>query len=290
MSIKLHTTSDSAPKMVEHSSVLPRLIEGISPEVKLESVDEGVRMTVTTKSGSKSIIIPKGEGPAGVGIVDIVQNEDGTLTIVLGDGSSYVTEPLKGEDGEQGPPGPKGDTGETGPQGPKGDTGDTGPQGPKGDTGETGATGPQGPKGETGETGPAGQGLPVGGVTGAVLRKQSGTDYDYSWDDTTLPGIQTAVNNLGTAVENKVIRVTLSGGAGIPIPAAGAAAVQYNVSGLTADHVVIAWGFSNSADNSPPCDLTVNTYAGYFTVANSNGTTSESFTPTFAVPTIVAAN
>jgi endonuclease/exonuclease/phosphatase family metal-dependent hydrolase len=41
--------------------------------------------------------------------------------------------------------------------------------------------------------------IPAGGATGAVLRKQSGTDYDYSWDDTTLPGIQTDVSNLKSA-------------------------------------------------------------------------------------------
>jgi hypothetical protein len=47
-----------------------------------------------------------------------------------------------------------------------------GPQGPQG---PTGATGPQGPAGATG------QGVPVGGATGQVLAKASGTNYDTQW-------------------------------------------------------------------------------------------------------------
>jgi hypothetical protein len=74
------------------------------------------------------------------------------------------------------------------------------PKGEIGPTGPTGPAGPAGPKGDTGETGSAGQGIPVGGVTGAVLRKQSETDYDCVWDDTTLPGIQTKVNEMNAAI------------------------------------------------------------------------------------------
>ena len=72
----------------------------------------------------------------------------------------------------------KGETGATGPQGPKGDTGETGatgPQGPKGDTGETGATGATGPQG------PAGPGVMSGGLSGQILAKASGVDYDTHW-------------------------------------------------------------------------------------------------------------
>ncbi|MFZ9922369.1 MAG: hypothetical protein ACO3E4_05605, partial [Candidatus Nanopelagicaceae bacterium] len=65
---------------------------------------------------------PKGQkgdtGSQGVGITNVIDNNDGTLTIQYGDGSSLITENLTG---------PKGDTGDTGPQGPKGDTGDIGP-------------------------------------------------------------------------------------------------------------------------------------------------------------------
>lgn len=54
------------------------------------------------------------DGQDGVGILNITQNEDGTLTIALDDGSSYDTEPLKGEDGRDGQDGAKGDTGDDG--------------------------------------------------------------------------------------------------------------------------------------------------------------------------------
>lgn len=42
-------------------ALLPAIIEGISPEVTLTPVDAGVRMDVTTKSGTKTAIIPKGQ-------------------------------------------------------------------------------------------------------------------------------------------------------------------------------------------------------------------------------------
>lgn len=45
-----------------------------------------------------------------------------------------------------------------------------------------GTIGPQGPAGAAGPTGPAGLGVPVGGLDGQVLTKQSGTDYDSDWE------------------------------------------------------------------------------------------------------------
>jgi len=48
--------------------------------------------------------------------------------------------------------------------------------GPTGPAGADGATGPQGPAGADG------QGVPVGGVEGQVILKQSATDYDTAWD------------------------------------------------------------------------------------------------------------
>ena len=59
-----------------------------------------------------------------------------------------------------------------------GDTGATGATGPQGDTGATGATGATGPAGADGADG---VGVPVGGTTGQVLAKASGTDYDTEW-------------------------------------------------------------------------------------------------------------
>ena len=67
------------------------------------------------------------------------------------------------------------------------------------------------------------------------------------------------------------------------IPASGSS-VSYDMTGITADHKLIYWGFSSSAENSPPADLTYNTYSGYFTVTNTSGTTSETIQPVFAIP------
>lgn len=50
MSVKLHVQND----------LMPRIIEGISPEISFTSTDEGVIMTVTTRTGTKSVLIPKG--------------------------------------------------------------------------------------------------------------------------------------------------------------------------------------------------------------------------------------
>ena len=60
--------------------------------------------------------------------------------------------------------------------------GPTGPTGPTGATGATGATGPTGATGATGPTGATGAGVATGGSTGQYLRKNSGTDYDTTWD------------------------------------------------------------------------------------------------------------
>lgn len=136
------------------------------------------------------------KGDQGNGITNIITNADGTLTIVLEDGTSYNTQPLKGAGieraelnadytltlyysdgtsdtvgpirGAQGPQGPQGERGPQGEQGPQGETGAQGPegprglQGPKGDTGaqglqgDPGPIGPQGPQGPQGFTGPQG--------------------------------------------------------------------------------------------------------------------------------------
>ncbi len=74
----------------------------------------------------------------------------------------------------------KGDRGEQGPKGDKGDKGDRGDVGPKGDKGDKGEPGAQGPKGDKGEPG---AGVPVGGLSGQVLVKNSSTNYDTKWID-----------------------------------------------------------------------------------------------------------
>jgi hypothetical protein len=50
-----------------------------------------------------------------------------------------------------------------------------------GPAGPAGATGPTGPAGADGTDGTDGVGVPVGGTTGQVLKKSSGTDYDTAW-------------------------------------------------------------------------------------------------------------
>ncbi len=90
-----------------------------------------------------------------------------------------------------------------------------------------------------------------------------------------------------TADENTINTLVIKPNNTIAIPSSGGSA-SYNLAGITADHIVVHWGFSASAENVPPCDLTVTTYSGYFTVSNTDGTTSESFQPVFAVPKAVA--
>ncbi|UCC16901.1 MAG: collagen-like protein, partial [Dehalococcoidales bacterium] len=64
-------------------------------------------------------------GPAGegVGIESIENNGDGTFTLFLTDGSSFITDDLTGPTGTSGP------VGATGPAGPPGPTGEMGPAG-----------------------------------------------------------------------------------------------------------------------------------------------------------------
>ena len=86
-----------------------------------------------------------------------------------------------------------------------------------------------------------------------------------------------------TALQQDLAYKVLTPTAAFSIPASGSS-VSKNMNGLTADHVLVYWGFSSSAENSPPCDLTWATYSGYFTITNTNGTTSETICPVFALP------
>lgn len=81
--------------------------------------------------------------------------------------------------------------------------------------------------------------------------------------------------------------VVLAPNTAFPIPASGSS-VSYSMSGLTAEHQLVRWNFSASAENAPPANLSWNTYSGYFTIANTGGTTSESIQPVFALPKDVA--
>ena len=63
---------------------------------------------------------------------------------------------------------------------------------------------------------------------------------------------------------------------------------SYNLTGRTSDHELVRWNFSSSPENVPPADLAWTTYAGYFTITNSGGSTAESIRPVFALPQAVA--
>lgn len=52
----------------------------------------------------------------------------------------------------------------------------------KGTKGEKGNKGDKGDKGDKGNKGDMGYGIPTGGLTGQVITKKSGTDYDFEWE------------------------------------------------------------------------------------------------------------
>jgi hypothetical protein len=89
-------------------------------------------------------------GKDGKGIVNTVDNGNGTFTFTYTDGTSFTTGNLTGPQGPTGLTGPTGATGPQGLQGPIGATGAIGTQGP------AGAAGPAGPQGIQGATGPSG--------------------------------------------------------------------------------------------------------------------------------------
>jgi hypothetical protein len=69
-----------------------------------------------------------------------------------------------------------------------------------------------GPQGPTGATGANGQGVPVGGTTGQVLRKASGTNYDTEWAAAASgSGSVTSVALAGTGLSISGSPITTSG-------------------------------------------------------------------------------
>ena len=107
-------------------------------------------------------------------------------------------------------------------------------------------------------------------------------------DLTNKPSINsvTLVGNK-TAEDLRLVEV-IGVAAAFAIPAEGSS-VSYNLAGLTADHELSRWNFSTSAENDAPAKLAWATYAGYFTITNNGGTTSESMRPVFELPTKKAA-
>lgn len=59
--VPLHVSEPLRVPLELESGILPKIIEGISPEVSLEETEDGVVMTVTDKTGTETALIPKGE-------------------------------------------------------------------------------------------------------------------------------------------------------------------------------------------------------------------------------------
>lgn len=98
--------------------------------------------------------------------------------------------------------------------------------------------------------------------------------------------IQTHVADAETDISNLKTSI-LQPSSAFPIPSTS---VTKTMSGITANHVLVAWNFSSSAENSPPCNLEWSTTSGSFTITKTGGTTSESIQPVFALPTAVAVS
>lgn len=101
-------------------------------------------------------------------------------------------------------------------------------------------------------------------------------------------GTREGANNWNKYAEDLGLVEVIGVAAAFAIPAEGSS-VSYNLAGLTADHELSRWNFSTSAENDAPAKLMWTTYAGYFTITNNGGTTSESMRPVFELPTKKAA-
>lgn len=154
-------------------------------------------------------------------------------------------------------------------------------------------------------------GTTVGACVGRVYKSQTDTIAD---PDNIIPSVEellakiaqaiaageAAVEAAGTAVDAKVIAVAaaesaaqsasesaaaklITPNAAFAIPASGNS-VLYDMTEMTADHQLLRWNFSDSAENSPPCSLSWATYAGWFSVTNNAGTTAETIKPVFGKP------
>ena len=95
-------------------------------------------------------------GDDGIGIINTIDNQDGTFTLVYSDGSLFTTlnftgqQGIAGQDGVDGLQGPAGQDGVDGEQGPQGEQGLQGPIGETGPQGEQGIAGTDGLDGEDG--------------------------------------------------------------------------------------------------------------------------------------------
>ncbi|WP_238585567.1 DUF1566 domain-containing protein, partial [Legionella quateirensis] len=123
-----------------------------------------------------------------------------------GDAGPQGLQGLKGDTGPAGPQGIRGEAGIQGVQGLKGDTGAAGPQGMQGIKGDVGATGSQGVQGSTGADG---RGVPTGGISGQILAKSDGLDFNTMWIDPANSGIRRQIGD--TVLGGTVIYVNSTG-------------------------------------------------------------------------------
>jgi len=79
-------------------------------------------------------------------------------------------------------------------------------KGPKGEVGEQGLPGATGPIGPTGPQGDPGIGIPTGGTTNQVLKKNSNSNYDTKWEN---GGDLLSVNNLSDVANVNTARENL---------------------------------------------------------------------------------
>jgi hypothetical protein len=156
---------------------------------------------------------------------------EGTFWTLLADKGAQGDQGIQGDPGAQGDPGVAGDQGIQGIQGDQGiqgiqgepgiqgDQGIQGIQGDQGIQGVQGDQGIQGIQGEQGIQGDAGLGIPVGGVAGQVLVKDSSDDYDTSW-----------ATNVSTATAANNVRFTVKNDDSVTLPA-GTAVYAYGANG-----------------------------------------------------------
>lgn len=93
--------------------------------------------------------------------------------------------------------------------------------------------------------------------------------------------IEGDIADIETTIGNMVIMPS----APIAIPSGSQ---PYRMEGITEAHQVLRWNFSTAstqvAENNPPCNLTITTGNGTFTIVNDSGTAGGNIQPVFGVP------
>ena len=224
-------------------------IDGLDTEIDVSLVPSATEINPESYVALRGLKGDKGDdgvvgrdgtdGQDGVGITSITQNQDGTLSINLDDGTSYVTEPLKGADGY---------TPIKGVDYFDGTNGTNGRDGVDGYTPVKGVDYFDGAKGETGATGATG--ATGNGISSAVLNADytltltftDGTSYTTSsirgekgekGEKGDAGEVDTAMSGSSALpVQNKVIKAYVDGGLSTK---ADASSVPTKVSDLTND-------------------------------------------------------